>query len=164
MQLTPHKLALGTFGLNLSGAISATTVDERWSGSWPDNLALARLADDAGLDFMMPVGRWRGYGGITDHNGSSFETLVWAAGLLASTRRIRVYGTVHVPLIHPVLAAKQMATADHIGGGRFGLNIVCGWYEDEFRMFGKTVGESSDARYDEGDEWLDIVTRIWNED
>src|SRR5688572_17001383 len=112
MQLTPHKLALGAFGINQSGAISATTVPDRWSGSWPDNAALAQLCDQAGLDFMMPVGRWRGYGGITDHNGSSFETLTWASGLLASTRRIRVYGTVHVPLIHPVLAAKQMATAD----------------------------------------------------
>jgi FMNH2-dependent dimethyl sulfone monooxygenase len=164
MKLSPHKLAIGAFGVNLSGAISATTVPERWSGSWPDNLALAQLCDEAGLDFMMPVGRWRGYGGVTDHNAHSFETLTWAAGLLASTRCIRVYGTVHVPLFHPVLTAKQMATVDHIGGGRFGLNIVCGWYEDEFRMFGKSAGESSDVRYDEGDEWLEIVTRIWNED
>ena len=164
MQLSPHPLALGAFGINQSGAISATTIPDRWSGSWPDNVALAQLCDQAGFDFLMPVGRWRGYGGVTDHNGSSFETLTWASGLLASTGRIRVYGTVHVPLIHPVLAAKQMATADHIGGGRFGLNIVCGWYEDEFRMFGKSAGETSDARYDEGDEWLEIVTRIWNED
>ncbi|MFM9967130.1 MAG: LLM class flavin-dependent oxidoreductase [Burkholderiales bacterium] len=164
MLLSPHKFAIGTFGTNLSGAISATTVAENWSGSWEDNVALARLADEAGLDFMMPVGRWRGYGGSTDHNGNSFETLTWAGGLLASTRRIRVFGTVHVSLFHPVLAAKQMATVDHIGGGRFGLNVVCGWYEDEFRMFGLSAGETAEIRYDEGDEWLDIVTRIWNED
>lgn len=164
MVLTQHKLALGTFGTNLSGAISATTVAENWSGSWEDNVALAKLADEAGLDFMMPVGRWRGYGGSTDHNSNSFETLTWAAGLLAATRRIRVFGTVHVSLFHPVLAAKQMATVDHIGNGRFGLNIVCGWYEDEFRMFGLTAGETADVRYDEGDEWLDIITRIWNEE
>ena len=164
MTLSPHNLALGTFGTNLSGAISATTVAENWSGSWQDNLALAKLADAAGLDFMMPVGRWRGYGGSTDHNSRSFETLTWAAGLLCATERLRVFGTVHVPLFHPVLAAKQMATVDHIGGGRFGLNIVCGWYEDEFRMFGKKAGDSSEARYDEGDEWLEIITRIWSED
>ena len=164
MQVSRHKLALGSFGSNLSGAISATTVPERWSGSWEDNLALAQLADQAGLDFMMPVGRWRGYGGSTDHNSHSFETLTWAAGLLAATKRIKVFGTVHVSLFHPVLAAKQMATVDHIGGGRFGLNIVCGWYEDEFRMFGLTAGETAELRYDEGDEWLEIITRIWNED
>ena len=122
------------------------------------------MVDAAGLDFMMPVGRWRGYGGKTDHNHKSFETLTWAAGLLCATQRIRVFGTVHVSLFHPVLAAKQMATVDHISRGRFGLNIVCGWYEDEFRMFGKTPGETSDARYDEGDEWLEIIQRIWSED
>ena len=163
LTISPHKLALGAFGVNCSGALSATLIPERWDGSWESNLALARLAEDAGLDFMLPLGRWRGYGGKTDHNGSSFETLTWAAGLLAATRRIKVFGTVHVTLFHPVLAAKQMATVDHIGGGRFGLNIVCGWYEDEFNMFGIDPGESSARRYDEGDEWLEIVTRIWNE-
>ena len=35
-----------------------------------------------------------------------------------------------------VLAAEQIATADHIGRGRFGLNIVCGWNQAEFDMFG----------------------------
>ena len=27
-------------------------------------------------------------------------------------------------------------TADHIGNGRFGLNLVVGWNEGEFEMFG----------------------------
>ena len=36
----------------------------------------------------------------------------------------------------PIIAAKQMVTADHIGEGRFGLNIVVGWNEGEFEMFG----------------------------
>ena len=58
------------------------------------------------------------------------------AGLLASSKRITVFGTVHAPLFNPIIAAKMMMTADHIGQGRFGLNIVCGWNEDEFEMFG----------------------------
>lgn len=134
-----------------------------WGGTWQENLALARMADDAGLDFMLPLGRWRGYGGETDHNGVSLETLIWAAGILASTSRIRAFGTVHVTLFNPVLAAKQMATVDQIGGGRFGLNIVCGWYEDEFGMFGVDLGQVA-RRYDQGQEWLDIVTRLWTQD
>ena len=109
---------------------------ERWSASWEDNLRMAILADDAGLDFLLPIGRWKGYGGETDYQGSSFETITWASGLLAQTRRITVFGTVHVPLFHPVLAAKQMVTADHIGHGRFGLNVVSGWNPIEFGMMG----------------------------
>ena len=46
-----------------------------------------------------------------------------------------IFSTSHVPLVHPVAAAKQCATIDHISGGRFALNIVCGWFRNEFEMF-----------------------------
>jgi alkanesulfonate monooxygenase SsuD/methylene tetrahydromethanopterin reductase-like flavin-dependent oxidoreductase (luciferase family) len=62
-----------------------------------------------------------------------------------------------------VLAAKQMATVDHIGHGRFGLNNVFGRYQNELQMFGVDPGPTSERRYGEGQEWLDIVTRIWTE-
>ena len=42
----------------------------------------------------------------------------------------------------------------HVGEGRFGLNIVVGWNEDEFQMFGVTQREH-EARYEFGQEWLD---------
>ena len=61
-----------------------------------------------------------------------FETAAWPCGLLALTR----LGTVHAPLFNPLIAAKEFVTADHIGEGRFGLNLVVGWNEDEFEMFG----------------------------
>jgi alkanesulfonate monooxygenase SsuD/methylene tetrahydromethanopterin reductase-like flavin-dependent oxidoreductase (luciferase family) len=99
-------------------------------------------------------------GGESNPNGSSFESIAWACGLLAATRRLQVFCTVHVPLHHPLVAAKQMATGDHIGRGRLGVNIVCGWNEDEFTMFGVTKKEH-DARYDQGEEWWTIVKRIW---
>ena len=35
-----------------------------------------------------------------------------------------------------MVAAKQIVTADHVGRGRFGLNIVVGWNEPEFQMSG----------------------------
>jgi alkanesulfonate monooxygenase SsuD/methylene tetrahydromethanopterin reductase-like flavin-dependent oxidoreductase (luciferase family) len=119
------------------------------------------MADDAGFEAMIPIARWKGYGGDGNPNGDSWESVTWAAGLLASTHRINVFATLHVPLNHPVMAAKQMATADHIGEGRFGINVVCGWIEDEFRMFGVTQKEH-DARYDQGEEWWTIVQRIWS--
>jgi alkanesulfonate monooxygenase SsuD/methylene tetrahydromethanopterin reductase-like flavin-dependent oxidoreductase (luciferase family) len=66
----------------------------------------------------------------------------------------------HVPLHHPLAVAKQMVTVDRIGAGRLGGNIVCGWNEDEFRMFGVT-GHDHDERYAQGEEWWDIVRRLW---
>ncbi len=112
--LDRNKLSLGLFGANCSGGLATSTFPERWEATWDNNLALARMADEAGLDFMLPLGRWIGYGGTTNHNGSNFETLTWAAGILAATRRIMAFGTVHVTLINPVFAAKQMVTCHHI--------------------------------------------------
>ena len=121
------------------------------------------MADAAGLDFLLPLGRWKGYGGEVDHNGGSLETLTWAAGILAATENIMAFGTVHVPLFNPIVAAKQMVTADQIGGGRFGLNIVCGGNEDEFNMAGVEMN-AHEERYEQGQEWVDIVTQAWTSD
>ena len=155
-----NALKIGLFGANCSSGRSATKVPERWSASWPDCLALARLADDAGLDFMLPIARWKGYGGDTDFHGRSLETITWAVGLLCATKRMTVFGTVHAPLFHPLIAAKEFVTADHIGEGRVGVNIVCGWNEGEFDMFGVKQREH-DVRYDYAQEWVDIVKQAW---
>jgi FMNH2-dependent dimethyl sulfone monooxygenase len=157
-----NALKIGIFGANCSSGRSATKVPERWSASWPDCLRLARMADEAGIDFMLPIGRWKGYGGDTEFHGATLETVTWAVGLLGATRRMTVFGTVHAPLFHPLIAAKEFVTADHVGEGRFGLNLVVGWNEGEFEMFGVTQREH-DARYDFAQEWLDAVKCAWSE-
>jgi alkanesulfonate monooxygenase SsuD/methylene tetrahydromethanopterin reductase-like flavin-dependent oxidoreductase (luciferase family) len=119
------------------------------------------MEDAAGIDFMLPIGRWKGYGGETDYQGATFETVTWATGLLANTRRMTVFATMHAPLFHPVIAAKQLVTADHIGRGRLGLNIVCGWNEPEFSMFGVTQRDH-EARYAYGQEWIDAIRMMWD--
>jgi len=157
---TDNALKIGLFGSNCSSGRAVTLVPERWTGNWEDNLALAKMSDAAGIEFMLPVGRWKGYGGDTDYMGTSLETITWATGLLGHTKRLIVFGTVHAPLFHPLIAAKQFVTADHVSEGRFGLNIVVGWNEDEFQMFGVTKKEH-DVRYEQGEEWWSIVKRLW---
>ena len=66
--------------------------------------------------------------------------------MLAATRELVVFGTVHVPLINPIFAAKQCSPPTRIGRGRFGLNIVSGWNAGEFEMFGVQLLEH-DERY-----------------
>jgi len=75
-----NALKIGLFGANCSSGRAVTRVPERWSGNWPDNLRLARMADDAGLDFLLPIARWKGYGGDTDYQGATLETVNWASG------------------------------------------------------------------------------------
>jgi FMNH2-dependent dimethyl sulfone monooxygenase len=158
----PNALKIGIFGANCSSGRCATTVPERWSASWPDCRRLARMADAAGIDFMLPIGRWKGYGGVTDFHGSTLETVTWAVGLLSVTARMTVFGTVHAPLFHPLIAAKEFVTADHVGEGRFGVNLVVGWNEGEFEMFG-VMQREHDARYAFAQEWLNVVKRAWSE-
>jgi alkanesulfonate monooxygenase SsuD/methylene tetrahydromethanopterin reductase-like flavin-dependent oxidoreductase (luciferase family) len=69
---------------------------------------------------------------------------------------------VHAPLFNPLIAAKEFVTADHIGEGRFGLNLVVGWNEGEFEMFGVSQREHEE-RYAFAQEWLDAVMRAWSE-
>ena len=76
-----NALKIGIFGANCSSGRSATKVPERWSASWPDCLRLARMSDEAGIDFMLPIARWKGFGGATNPQGPGFEAYAWAAGI-----------------------------------------------------------------------------------
>lgn len=157
-----NTLKLGVFAANLSSGMFATRVPERWQATWDENRRLAQMADERGLEFFIPLARWRGQGGATNYQDWGFETLTWAAALLACTKRIYVFGTVHVLLIHPVVAAKMMSTADHAGHGRFGVNLVVGPSKPQMPMFNIDVPEHDD-RYVLAQEWLDIVRRLWRE-
>src|SRR3981189_2516226 len=156
-----NRLKLGLFGANCSSGRAVTLVPERWSGNWPDCLALAQMADDAGMECMLQIGRGKGYGGDTDYQGATFETVTWACGLLAATKRLTVFGTGHAPLIPPLIAAKEFVTADHIGAGRFGLNVVCGWNKGQFEMFGASLRDH-ETHYNYAQEWLDVIKLAWS--
>jgi alkanesulfonate monooxygenase SsuD/methylene tetrahydromethanopterin reductase-like flavin-dependent oxidoreductase (luciferase family) len=159
--LGPRKFKLGVFSTNADGGLALTTVPERWKASWADNVGAARIADEGGFDFFLPIARWAGFGGTTKAREWSFETFTWGAGLAALTRRMAIFATVHVPLVHPIYAAKALATLDHISGGRAGLNIVCGWNPKEFAMFGTTPDERA---YERAAEWVSIVERAYAAD
>jgi FMNH2-dependent dimethyl sulfone monooxygenase len=152
---------LGLFSPNCSGGLAVTKAPERWSGSWEDNLRLARIADEAGIDFLLPIARWIGYGGETNFHGGVLEPIAWAAGLLASTSRITVFSTVHTAFNHPIVTAKQLATIDQIAPGRAGINIVAGWNQPEYETFGMDLPSGHDDRYALAQEWWDVVSRIW---
>ncbi len=159
----PNRLKLGVFAMNCRHGCAITTAPEFHSIEWKRNVAIARAADADGFELLVPIGRWRGFGGQTDYNGSNFETFTWAAGMAQATETIGLMSTCHVGLIHPLVAAKQGVTIDHISGGRYGLNIVCGWSKSEIDMFGADM-LAHDARYDYASEWIEIVRRAWIED
>ncbi len=153
----PNGFTLGLFAVNADGGLTLTRAAERWPARWPEILQVVQIADQAGLDFVLPIARWKGFGGATNSREWSFETFTFAAALAGATRSIGLFATVHVPMVHPVFAAKALATLDHASGGRAGLNIVCGWNPQEFGLFGLAQLED---RYAQGQEWAEIVARI----
>jgi FMNH2-dependent dimethyl sulfone monooxygenase len=155
-----NALKIAIFGINLRGGMTLADVEGNIKGEWDENLRLAQWADRLGLDAVIPVARWRGYGGDANLGDRSFETFTWATGLMSATSRIQAFATCHVPVVHPVQAAKLAATADHISHGRFGLNVVAGWNAEELSMFGLDQREH-DERYAVADEWASLLEQLW---
>jgi alkanesulfonate monooxygenase SsuD/methylene tetrahydromethanopterin reductase-like flavin-dependent oxidoreductase (luciferase family) len=162
--LTHQRFLLGTFASNCSGGMTVSKLPDRWKATWEDNLQLGRLLDQAGIDFMLPIARWIGYGGETDFHGSVLETMTWAGALLANTERITVFATIHTTANHPMVIAKQIATLSQVSQGRVGLNIVAGWNKPEYDALGLTLPEDHETRYGYAQEWFNFVRRLWTED
>lgn len=156
-----NPFKIGFFSPNCSGGMSPTTIPERWASTMANNIALARLADAAGCEFLLPIARWIGYGGKTDFHGRVLETITWATAMLAHTRYMNVFATIHTAFNHPVVVAKQIATMDELSGGRAGLNVVCGWNKPEYEALGVALPQDHATRYAYGEEWFDIVRRLW---
>ena len=158
-----RRLKLGTFQTNLDSGCVMSDLDGRLDITWPNTVALAKLADEMEFEAMVPVARWQGWGGKTNPQGPGFEAYTWAAGIAASTAKAGVISTSHITINHPIIAAKQSAAIDHISNGRFTLNIVTGWVQPEIEMFNQPMLSHED-RYACAEEWLAIVKRLWTED
>lgn len=159
-----NRFKIGTFCTNGRGA-AQTLVPEAGTLNWPMSLEAAQLADRHGFEAIVPFARWKGYVAKDPmhETGAVMDTYTWAAAIAQATSRAGVFVTTHAPTIHPLLAAKQLATIDIISGGRLGLNVVGGWNKPELDMFGAEMREH-DERYDYLDEWLSIVERLWASD
>ncbi len=156
-------LRLGIFMPNCSFGTSISTYKPD-PDDWriERNREIAAAAETAGFHFLFPVSRWKGFGGETNYLGTSIETMTWAASLLTTTQRIQVFSTVHVPAFNPVVAAKMGASLDHIGGGRWGINLVSGWNKGEFQMMGVEILGHAD-RYRRTAQFIEILKGLWTQ-
>jgi pyrimidine oxygenase len=129
------------------------------------NREAALTAERIGLDFVMSMAKWRGYGGRTDHWGQTLESMTMMSALAEATERVQIWATVHTNLFHPALVAKMFATLDQVSRGRCGMNVVVGAYEHEFSQMGQWREDfSHDDRYRYTEEWIELVERLWTED
>lgn len=103
---------------------------------WPELMAMARSAEDVGLDSI-----WVGDHLLYREPGKSargpWEAWSTLAALAAVTRRVELGPLVAATGFHaPAMLAKKAATVDEISGGRLILGLGAGWNEVEYRAFG----------------------------
>src|SRR5262249_56205606 len=69
-----NRMKLGVMAFNCSHGSTITTVPEAWKLSWPDTEEIVRAVDRSGMETLLPVGPWRGYGGPPHFHTSPFHT------------------------------------------------------------------------------------------
>ena len=103
---------------------------------WPELLAMARRAEDVGLDSIW-VGDHLLYRSPGRPVTGPWEAWSLLAALAASTTRVELGPLVAATSFHaPAMLAKKAATVDEISGGRLILGLGAGWNETEYRAFG----------------------------
>jgi len=127
--------------------------------NWPDLLAAARAAEDAGWDSL-----W-----IDDHlladegdpRDPKLEGWTTLAALAVLTRRARLGLLVAANTFrNPGLTAKLATTLDHLSGGRAVLGLGGGWFELEHTAFGLDFGSGFGERLDRLDEAVGLIRRL----
>ena len=89
------------------------------------------------------------------------DPLLWLAFVAAATERLRLgTGILILPQRNPVVLAKEVATLDHLSGGRVELGIGVGWLREEFDALG-IPWERRGARTD---EHIAVMRALWDGD
>jgi probable F420-dependent oxidoreductase len=111
---------------------------------------LARLVEERGHRWLMwaehthiPASRETPWGGnegappLPAKYTRTYDPFVASAYALAATRALRVgTGIALIPQRDPIITAKEVASLDHLSGGRFDFGIGAGWNREEMANHG----------------------------
>jgi len=129
------------------------------------NKQITLEAERQGLDFVLSMMKFKGFGGETGYWDSCLESFTLMAGLAAVTERIGLFPTVTVLAPHPAVVARMVATIDDISNGRCGLNVVTGWNRPEYTQMGVWPGDDYyGRRYEYAADYLTLVKKFWTEE
>ncbi|TYO61847.1 LLM class flavin-dependent oxidoreductase [Bradyrhizobium hipponense] len=90
------------------------------------------------------------------------DPLVVLSIIAGATKHLSLGATISTTYAQPYALARALATLDHLSGGRAAWNIVTSFQEAEARNFGLTEQLSREGRYERADEFLEVVTKLWN--
>ena len=144
---------------NVSGGLVVSKIPQRTDWTFDYNARLAQTAEQVGFDYALAQARF-----IASYGAEyQLEALTTVAALAPVTERLKLIAAVHPGLWHPGVVAKMGATIDALSGGRFCLNVVSGWFKDEFIIYGEPWLEH-DERYRRLEEFIRVLKGMWTEE
>ncbi|QEO10745.1 LLM class flavin-dependent oxidoreductase [Protaetiibacter larvae] len=136
---------------------------EYWTG-------LAQLLERGTFDgiFIADVlGTYDVYGGTNEaaiRNGAQVpvnDPVLLVSAMAAVTRNLGFGVTAGTAYEHPYPFARRMSTLDHLTKGRVGWNVVTGYLPSAARNMGHDDQLEHDDRYDQADEYLEVLYKLW---
>jgi probable F420-dependent oxidoreductase len=133
--------------------------------------ALARMAEERGFESLffpehthIPVSResaWPGGDELPREYSHTLDPFVALTAAAAATERLLVgTGVCLVVERDPITLAKQVASLDHLSGGRFLFGVGAGWNREEMRNHGTDPGR----RFGLMRERIAAMKAIWDQE
>lgn len=142
---------------NLSGGQVVSEIAQQTGWSTEYNIQLAQIAERVGFDYALTATRFLGgYKADGQH-----ESVILTSALLQATQKLKVIAAVLPGVWPPALLAKLGVTADHLSGGRWAVNVVSGWFKDEFTALGEPWLDH-DERYRRSEEFIRVLKGLWS--
>ena len=144
---------------NVSGGLVVSNIEQRTSWDYEYNVRLAQTAERVGFEYALSQVRYlSSYGAAQQHESTSISL-----ALLLATERLKVIAAVHPGLWEPAVLAKYILTADQFSHGRAAVNVVSGWFKDEYTKLGLPWLEH-DERYRRSAEFIEVLRALWTEE
>ena len=142
-----------------SGGFVISNIKQRTDWSLDYNAKLAQTAEELGFEYGLAPARF-----LASHGWElQQEAITCTAVLAAQTKKLKLISAVHTGFWHPAMVAKMLATIDVYSGGRAAINVLTGWFKDEFRAFGEPWLDH-DERYRRSEEFIQILKGFWTQE
>lgn len=89
------------------------------------------------------------------------DPAVLAPFMMQATSRIGIITTLSTTEYNPFLLARLTNALDHVSEGRAGWNLVTGSNDGGAQNFGHDKQFPHDERYEMAEEFVDVVTKLW---
>lgn len=148
-------------GFALPHTIELPAITARWefNVTGPEQAAIGRRAEELGYDMISIPEHFVVPHSHLELSGPHYlHSTVGQAFIAGATQRIRVNSSVTIlPLQHPIVTAKALATADWMSGGRVMVTFGVGWDSEEFKALAVPFHERGRM----ADEYLAAIVELW---